>query len=284
MRTRLVVGFAVAALGASTLACNTAANPYAEVSEYCTAYAKAICQAGCEFHPTTCQSFQESQCNGQADQATASGTRQYQPGNVQSCLDAVNAAYDNATRVTAAQVQSITSACARVFLGAAGEGAACTSDFDCAGKGDICASAPGVSTDACAQPTAKQLGDDCADRGDQCPTDAYCAPQTGTSVCVAAQAAGQTCSSALPCDSESHCVTGSCQPLATLGEPCNSDADCTGSLFCDLNTDAVVPTPTCVSSYSFSLGSDDCIGLEGTSTGGTSNSDAGSSSDAPSGD
>jgi hypothetical protein len=247
MNTRLVVGFAVAALGASTFACTTAAGPYAEVGEYCTAYAKAICQAGCQFEPSTCETFQTNQCNQQADESTASGTRQYQPGNVQACIDAVNGAYDNASVVSTAQVQSIASTCARVFLGTAAEGATCTSDFDCAVNGDFCASAPGVSTDACAKPTPKQLNDDCADRGDQCPTDAYCAPETGTSVCVAAQTTGQTCSATVPCDSENHCVNGICKALAVRGQACNSDADCTGGLFCDLNTDVYVPTPTCVS-------------------------------------
>jgi hypothetical protein len=278
MRTRLVIGFAAAALGVSALACTSPANPYAQVSEYCAAYAKAICQAGCQFDPTACQTYQSDLCNTQAQTETSSGVRQYQPGNVQPCLDAANQAYDNAAQVNDAQFENVNSVCARVFVGAAGEGAACTSDFDCAVNGDICATAPGVATQTCAKPTPKQVGDDCADRGDQCAPNSYCAPQTGTSVCVASQTAGQGCSDTIKCNSANQCLDSICQPLATQGQSCRTDTDCVGGLFCDLYTDPEALTPTCVSAYSFARGSVDCLGIEGLSTGGVAPEDAGTGS------
>jgi len=286
MRTRLVIGFAVAALAASTFACTTAPNPYAQVGEYCAGYAKAVCQVSsfCQFDPGACQTYQASQCNQQAEQAQASGTRQYNPANVQACLDQLNSTYAGQF-ISAASLASVDATCARVFLGTAIEGAVCTSTDDCAVEGDICATAPGIATETCAKPTQKQIGDDCADRGDECPVDSYCAPQTGTSVCVASQTLGQSCGSTVACVSADHCVAGVCQPLATMSGPCNSDADCVPGLFCDLDTDAVIATPICVSGYGFSLGSDDCVGIEGLSTHGTNGGgDAGVSGDAPSGD
>jgi hypothetical protein len=267
MRTRLIVGFAIGALGASTFACNSSSNPYAQPSEYCTAYAKAICQAGCQFDPATCQTYQEDQCNQLAQTEMTPGVRQYESANVQPCIDAVNKAYDNAAQVSAAQIANIDMLCARVFLGAAGEGAPCTSDFDCSVSGDICATAPGVATETCAKPTQKEIGDDCADRGDQCPANSYCAPQTGTSVCVVAQTAGQACTDTVKCNaSVDQCLQGICQPLAGQGEPCSSDADCVAGFFCDPYTDLEITSRVCVSGYSFALGSNDCLGLEGRST------------------
>ena len=66
MRIQLVVGFALSSL-AAIAACSSSPSPYAEVSEYCTAYAKAICQISstCQFDPSTCETYQTAQCNTQ---------------------------------------------------------------------------------------------------------------------------------------------------------------------------------------------------------------------------
>jgi hypothetical protein len=286
MRIRLVVGFALAAFGASTLACSSSSNPYADVSEYCSAYAKAICQISstCQFDPSACETYQTAQCNEQATQATAAGTRTYTPGNVSACINALNAAYgNNATSVSASALTSINTVCAQVFVGSAGEGASCTSNFDCTVSGDICASAPGISGQTCAKPTPKQLNDVCADPGDQCPSDAYCAAQNGTSKCVPAQADGATCSATEPCVGTDYCnASGICAPLAPQGQPCTTTANCSEGLICDTYTSSTVGT-ACVTALTFARGSVDCEGIEGLSTGGSSGGSSGSSSGSGSG-
>jgi len=158
MRIQLVVGLAAATLGlSSAVACSSAAPPFQEVSEYCTAYAKAICGVSttCGFDPGPCQTYQDDQCNVAAKQAVASGTRQYKPSNVQACITAVSNAYSSSTTsVTASTINAYTNLCNQVFVGSAGEGAACTSNFDCTVSGDICSAAPGLGT-TCAKPTQK---------------------------------------------------------------------------------------------------------------------------------
>ncbi len=279
MRIKLVVRVALGSL-AGTAACSSAPpNPYANVSGYCAAYAQAICQisAACQFDASACEAYQTSQCNAQAQQAMA--TRVYTPANVKPCIDAVNAAFGNgATSVTITQLSSIDSFCAQVFAGTAAEGAPCTSDADCVVSGDVCASAPGITGQTCAQSTQKQLNDVCADPGDECPADAYCAPQGGTSKCVPAQMGGQTCSSTQPCVSADYCDKGTCTPLASQGAPCTTSANCMPGLFCDTYTSATVGT-ACVTAYTFARGSVDCEGFQGDSTNVGPSSDGGAARD-----
>jgi hypothetical protein len=206
-------------------------------------------------------------------------TRAYNPHNVQPCIDALNAAYGNgATSVTIAQLSNIDSVCAQVFPGKAAEGASCTSAADCATSGAVCASAPGVTGQTCAQPTQKQLNDVCADPGDECPVNAYCAPQAGTSKCVLAQMVGQACSPTQPCGRADYCNQGICAALASQGAPCTTSANCSPGLFCDTYTSATVGT-ACVTAYTFARGSVDCEGFEGNSTNSGPSSDAGANHD-----
>jgi hypothetical protein len=266
MRISLVVRFAVGALAATAACTVSSPSPYAQVSEYCTAYAKAVCQisATCQFAASTCEAYQTSQCTVQAAQAMAA--RAYVPGNVKPCIDALNAAYGNgATSVTIAQLTNIDSVCAKVFPGAAAEGAPCMTAADCVTTGAVCASAPGITGQTCALPTQKQLNDVCADPGDVCPANAYCAPMAGTSKCVAAQMIGQACSATQPCDTADYCDRGTCAALAAQGAPCATSANCAPGLFCDTYTSATVGT-ACVTAYTFARGSVDCEGFEGNST------------------
>jgi hypothetical protein len=301
MRTRLVIGIAAGAFGALALACSNSSSPdpYASVDEFCTAYAKAVCQVvsstSCGLSASaadTCQSYQSNSCNQNAVQATASGTRQYKSGNVQPCIDALNGAYgNNPSAVSLQQLTDINTKCEQVFQGSAGNGAACTSNYDCTQSGEICATAPGVGS-VCATPTQKNDGDFCADPGDQCPSTDYCAPMSGTSKCVAAPTQGQPCSASTPCNRSNHCFGGTCQTLAAQGAPCSTTADCVSGQMCDTYTSAALPTPTCEPGLSFGRGSPDCLGIVGQGTipqdaGGPTVNDAGSdanaSTDAPTG-
>jgi len=276
MRIRLI-GLAVGALGTLAFACSSSPpNPYATPSEYCAAYAKAICQIGtttCQFDVSGCETYQSAQCTAAIP---SSSTRQYTSSKVQACIDQLNSAYGGGpSTITAAQLNTISTVCGQVFPGTAGEGAACQTNADCTVSGNICASAPGQSP-VCANPTPKNLNDACADPGDQCPTAAYCQPQTtGTSKCVTAATAGQACSappatstSAPLCDANDRCVGGTCQALSATGDPCSTSADCAPGLFCDTYTDSVTPYPACVTAYTFARGAVDCLGIEGQGTNG----------------
>jgi hypothetical protein len=296
MRTQLVIGVAAGAFGALVLACSSSSSsdPYASVGDFCTAYAKAICQISstCQFDASACQTYQSTQCSLNATQATSSGSRQYKSGNVQPCIDALNNAYgNNASSVSVSTLTDINNKCQHVFEGSAGHGSACQSSHDCTQSGDVCATAPGVGS-VCATPTQKNDGDFCADPGDQCPSSDFCQPTTGTSKCVPAASSGQACSTSMPCDGNDHCVNGTCQSLAKVGGPCGTSSDCSSGLMCDTYTSATVQ-PACVDKLTFARGSVDCIGIEGQSAtptdgGGPAVNDAGGidggGSDAPTSD
>ena len=284
MRTRLVVGLAAATISVTAIACSSASNPYATVDEYCTAYAKAICQVSttCQFDAGTCQTYQKQQCTATSQTATA--TRAYNSGNVQACINALNAAYGNSpTSVSQSTIQNYTQVCAKVFPGTVTQGNACQSNLDCVNAADVCAAAPGVQA-VCATPTPKQVNDICADPGDECPVNSYCAAQNGGSPrCVSSQTTNQPCSASQPCDSNDQCVSGVCQPLSSQGEACSASTNCGTTpsgqqMFCDLYTDPQAPTPVCVTSLTFARGSVDCLGIEGQGTTGTGSSSGSTSS------
>jgi hypothetical protein len=282
MRTRLFMGLAAGAVSITAIACSSSPNPYATVSEYCTAYAKAICQISstCQFDPTACETYQSGQCTAAAA-STSTATRQYNSGNVQACLNALNAAYgNNPSSISSKQVANYTQVCSKVFVGSAAEGAACTSSFDCASSTDICASAPNRSA-VCAQPTQRNAGEDCGDRGDQCPSNYYCSSTSVT--CVASQTTGQPCGATDPCDGKDQCIGGTCALLSTIGNTCSVSTDCGqdqsgNQLFCDTYTSLEAPQPVCVNAYTFARASPDCLGIEGQGTNGTGSSSGGSSS------
>ena len=106
----------------------------------------------------------------------------------------------------------------------------------------------------------KNLVDPCADPGDTCTGDSYCAPQAGggAPVCTATPAMGQMCSATIPCGATLRCVNGACAARASSGDPCTSGGDCTSG-FCD------VYYGQCAVGLAFAHGSDDCKGILGTS-------------------
>jgi hypothetical protein len=277
MRNRLL-GFALTALGISLYACSSnPPDPFATVQEFCGAYAKAICQVGstCQFDPMACQTYQAGQCTANAA-TSETATRQYNSSKVPACIAALNNAYGNGqTAVSAATLTTINATCSDVFVGSATEGQPCSSNYDCADSTQICAAAPGQPS-TCAKATPKDLNAACADPGDQCPANAYCQPGVGTSKCVMAATQGMSCSATTPCDANDRCVGGVCEPLATLGNPCSTTADCSSGLFCDTFTSPSVPATACENSLEFGgRGSVDCLGIEGQATMGMGIADAG---------
>jgi hypothetical protein len=253
---RAVVTALSAFAGAACM--QTPANPLGDVSGFCQEKAKAECQvtAVCAIDPSLCTTYRESLCNSDASSAMASGVRQYVPGSAQACLDALNAAYGNGSSapvlaILFAQLESITDTCERVFSGTAGTNVSCQSDYDCANNA-ICALVPGSASRVCAPPVASTQF---CFPGSICPTDMYCAAQpNGAAICVAAAAAGQTCSASVPCVSDERCAGTACADRVTSGGACVTSSDCAaGDPYCDPNGGSV-----CTIGLTFAHGADDC--------------------------
>jgi hypothetical protein len=240
--------------------CTKAGSPYPDVASFCAAKAKAECQVSlvCASDASACASYRAGLCVQDAASATASGTRTYDPGNVQPCLDALNAAYGNTnTKILFAALVgpgSITDKCERVFAGIAVQDKPCVSDYDCTGE-LICSPATfGATEKVCAPAVSKNLGDFCSDPGSMCPVDAYCANTGAAPECQPSAAAGMACSMAPPCISTERCIGGFCADRATAGQACTTNDDCApDSPYCDPNGSSV-----CTIGLTFARGALDC--------------------------
>jgi hypothetical protein len=322
MRTRLVVGLAtygVAALGvvAVVAGCSSSSggsNPYPDIAHFCAAVAAAECQSTGASSPSAfdncgattmqgqeCNSFRTAQCAegsiivpfpGSADALK----RNYTSGNVQACINAIDQVFGSANMSTNG-IQSISytqlfgmgnvvDTCEAVFVGTAADNQACTTNYDCTVMGEVCALNPFGGGSVCAQPSPKNVGDPCADPGDQC-TNSYCSTSGSTKepTCVALLDNNSPCQVDAQCQTSSHCSGGVCAPLAEIGQACaaNTDCDVSAGLFCDIYHQGGA---ACVKSLVFDNGQDDCQGyLFGSGLGSVSDAgapppvDAGSPSD-----
>lgn len=240
--------------------CTKAQSPYPDVASFCAAKAKAECQVSlvCAIDATACASYRAGLCVEDAAAATASGTRTYDPGNVQPCLDALNAAYGGtASKIPFAALVgpgTITDKCERVFAGIAIQDKPCVSDYDCSGE-LICSPATfGATQDVCAPAVSVNLGAFCSDPGLMCPVDAYCANTGAAPECAASAAAGMPCSVAPPCVSTERCIGGFCADRATAGQACATNDDCApDSPYCDPNAGNI-----CTLGLTFAAGAYDC--------------------------
>ncbi len=238
----------------------TKASPYPDVASFCAAKAKAECQVSlvCAIDASACASYRAGLCVQDAASATASGTRTYDPGNVQPCLDALNAAYGNTnSKILFAALfgpGSITDKCERVFAGIAVQDKPCVTDYDCSGE-LICSPATfGSAQEVCAPAVSKNLGDFCSDPGSMCPVDAYCANTGAAPECQPSAAAGMACSVAPPCVSMDRCIGGFCAIRASAGQACTTNDDCAPeSPYCDPNAGNI-----CTIGLTFAAGAFDC--------------------------
>ncbi|HEY8038860.1 MAG TPA: hypothetical protein VIF15_03670, partial [Polyangiaceae bacterium] len=277
------VGLVTGALGMMVFSCtvtNATKDPYPDVSTFCGAVAKAECQdnALCAVDATQCQTYRTSVCTQDAAAAEASG-RAYHSDKVQSCIDALNSAFGNsASSVKYAQLSgsgSFTDICEHVFVGTAGNGATCQTNYDCTDSSEICATVPGLGSSQCAKPTPKNVGDACADPGDQCSGDSYCASTAGgLPKCIAAATDGAACSASIPCIASDHCSSGICAVKGGPGSACSIDSDCGAQApYCDHFAGSI-----CAIGLTFATGAPDCKGYflgSGISDGGTTEAGGG---------
>jgi hypothetical protein len=244
-----------------------------------------------------CQTYRESQCEQGAIVMPFPGSgsalqRTYTSGNVKACIDALNSAFtpdsSGVNTISFSQLfgsGNLVDTCEAVFVGSAGNGATCTTKYDCTASGETCAPVLGESMGQCATPTTKMLGDACADPGDTCSSGTYCQSTAGgLPKCVAALATGTACDSTDQCAATDHCAGSVCTALSGPGGACGSNADCDPNQdpLCDLYAGG-----ECEKGLILGGGSYDCKGFLfgiGVSDGGTSTPTPEAGADAPSGD
>jgi hypothetical protein len=273
MRIRLVTIFAAGAFGVVAAACTLSTPPLPDrnETEFCADWANAICQLSkgpCSFSESVCATYQTGQCMNFVG-AAQTGTRQFNQPNAKACIDALNAAYGgggsgSTWSVEAATLVDVSAKCIKVVIGTQPAGQPCTSDNDCAGT-LTCAPLVGQNQSVCTSSvTPKDAGDFCADPGDECQGNSYCAAASGLAKCVPTPATGGSCSQSVPCGSTDACVNGTCQPRGLKGAPCTSNDDCDATAaYCDAYSGG-----HCSTGLAFAPGSFDCNGVAGLSSGG----------------
>jgi hypothetical protein len=268
MRTRLHpwVAAGLVSLAASGCDLTSSSPPDETISELCTDWGKAICQVGsgaCDFDVTSCAAYQTGVCQTYVG-TLQGGTRQYSQANGAACIKELNDIYGGSpSTIPATSLLQQQAICARVIVGGQPVDQACMVDADCA-NGLVCAPAVfGGSSNVCATVMPIQLGDICGDPGDQCQGDSYCQAQGSGQApqCVTTPAAGDGCSTSVPCGTGDVCSgdAGICVAASTSGA-CSTNAEC-ASGYCDLN-----PPAACTDGLSFARGSDDCNGIAGVSS------------------
>ena len=283
MKARLWIGSAVGALFVVAYGCSSPPPPDGTVVEFCDDWANAYCQLStyCAFDATTCETYQNGVCMQFAQGALASGTRQYSQPNGATCINKLNSTFANSpTSVSPQALATIQTLCNAAFIGAETLEKPCTNDYDCV-AGLTCVPYLLGSGSVCATLNPVPLNAICADPGDVCEGDSYCAFGQGSKAptCIPTPTTGNACSAALPCGPEDHCVGGTCMARSGVGGPCESSADCsTLAPYCD----TYPPAGCTVVGLTFARGSIDCKGISGSDPP-TTSEDAGAPSSSDSG-
>ncbi len=256
-------------------ACGAGDPPPVALHDFGPAAEDALCDwaVRCVHVPDrpTCQRLidPKSYDTRRAEDAVAAGRLAYDDRAAGACIDATRHANCLATPFT-------DPSCGEIFTGLLGEGATCTSDYECAGGGGC----GGTTCDAqcclgsCGPPLTGQppdppqlarVGESCTTHQDcvlgaYCETDGRCTPMpdaegerclfgcargdlycdTTDLVCHRYGAAGESCDpagqTAPPCDPSWSFCDGVCTPRPGPGEACDDTRVCIASSFCDGGT------------------------------------------------
>jgi hypothetical protein len=283
MRTRLVVGLTIGALGMLVAACSSSSSsstptpPDSTPQIFCTDYASAICALSsiCEFDVSNCETFQNQQCTTFANAAQATGTRTYSQPAGHACIVAMNSTYGGSpSSISGAALAALTVTCNEAFVGSVASNKPCTDDYDCV-SGYTCSNIPGSTNSICGSGSAVAAGGMCLFTS-QCPASTYCEAMSGAEpTCAATPATGGACSATIPCGAGDYCNGGTCQAQLAIGQTCAQNTDCL-SAYCD-----TYPPAACTTGLTFARGAIDCNGIAGTDEGspdaGTSTPEAGAS-------
>jgi hypothetical protein len=262
--------FLVCAVGHLVLlsaGCKEEEKPLSE-QQFCVEYARRECAmvtTWCAFPSAdACHKVRASACEVRTA-AWKSATRPYRAENTRACLDKVSAVYASQP-ISADNLKSVESICARVYGGNVAANAACTSDVECQ-KDLIC------DKGFCGPRKVVAAGAGCSNLGEVCPAGQWCKPATGMSgfsFCQKRQDKGMTCSATDPC-LETYRCSGTCIDRLPLSAACTGHDDCSpAAAICDPYA------KVCVPALGFAIGSISCQAFMG--TGGTP-SDAGSTAD-----
>jgi hypothetical protein len=239
-------------------------DPLASVQGFCHEWATRACNdtvwGNCSAASATkCIEAQQTFCetlvpDGKYSQLTAG-----------ACLDAVDAAYKDAT-LTADErdtVRLLGNECSKIVSGSVGAGGSCKDNGDCNRDVDLACVKKGA-TGTCAK--AKEVGGgvDCSAAEAACASGFYC--DEASLHCLEAGKAGIPCSAARPCGPDSKCVgaasgappaggkdgggdagakattggSGVCQARQKAGGACKIDDDCTSRICAITGSDSGV--------------------------------------------
>ena len=256
---KLSIGLACVALGAVCGACAIGAKDRTE-AQFCDEYGKREClkvAAYCSFTASACEPVRVAACRERAA-ASKTAARQYNAGNGDLCLDALDKAYATLP-IDAARLAALDTTCQRVFQGSAHAGDDCSIDYDCDGK-LVC------DRGRCGSSKVVAAGAGCANIGETCPVGQYCGVFRELPTCVARVAQAAACDANHPC-LEALLCNGTCAPRLEMGAPCTADQECLSG-YC---TRYVAPSARkCSVGLTFSPDAPSCLAFLGGADAGSS--------------
>ena len=218
------------------------ADPYATVSEFCEAWGQAACNSTvvnhCSGMTTTTELTQACVLAQQKFCETIVPDTGYDSAQAKTCLDAVSAAYSDATLngTEIATVRDLGAPCNHLIKGPIAMGGTCTKDTDCDTVDNVlCVMKAGVG--ACVIPKVVDNGTDCTAPEAACNPGFYC----DGSNCVAQHLENKSCTADYECATGLACTgvtatstSGTCtMPVAAT--MCTLDTDCETGV-CDIAT------------------------------------------------
>ncbi len=204
------------------------AAKYPSADSFCTAKAAEECKAvaaACTVSEDVCKSARKSACLTTASGATGQG-RTYNSGNAESCIAKTTAVYADRV-IDPAKEDAFEEACGRVFAGAKKKNEACAGEFDCEGT-----LACDLDKKLCAVKVERKLDEGCANPGEICAKDLYCALAGAAKFCKPKNKVSESCSAEAPCADDLRCTGTQCIAKFDAGQPCDSADDCKSG-FCN---------------------------------------------------
>jgi hypothetical protein len=223
-------GFVVLGAALTVVACSSAAaDKYPSSDSFCEAKATEECQvtARCGVTEGSCLTVRKAACSSFVS-SSASGSRQYRPGNAEACINKTHDVYGATAPITPTIQGEIDAVCSKVFQGTTKALGACTVTTDC--EGDLI-----CDKKLCANKVTKNSGDLCGNPGEICSSGSFCDTFSGGAAqCKPKKARDEACDAEKnPCNESLRC-NNTCRDRFVAGESCGSNDDCASSApFCD---------------------------------------------------
>jgi hypothetical protein len=240
----------------------TAADPNATVSGFCTNWAKAACSnavvLACSGEEKVdaeltdrCVLSQRAFCEGLLP------AKGYSSQKASQCLSAVQKAYSDA-KLSALEIATVRhrgDPCNHLIKGPQAEGESCGSDDDCDTiRNYLCVLKSGEGS--CRIPTLVENGDSCSEPGAACNPGYYCGVDEA---CVKSKEVGKTCAADFECGTGLVCDPDSAKCTARVSaENCTKDDECITNA-CDIPVGA--SSGRCVSSITLAASTGICEDL-----------------------